>query len=70
MGHPLDGETSDCTQVTVEIARPGRRPITKSITVVESIGGGPLDLTAISEVVEDTARHAVREAYCNGRSAT
>lgn len=67
-GHPLDGQTSECTQVTVEIARPGRRPVTRSVTIVESYNGGTLNLPAIAEVVCGTARDAVEGAYSNGRT--
>lgn len=64
----MDGATSECTQVTVEVARPGRRPVTKSITIVESFKESSVDLSAIREIVEDLAHEAVTGAYSNGRT--
>lgn len=64
----MDGATSECTQVTVEVARPGRRPVTKSITIVESYKESSVNLSAILDIVEDLAQEAVTGAYNNGRT--
>lgn len=53
----------------MEIARPGRRPVTTSITIVESLGNGTVNIRGIMEAVEDTAREAVKGAYTHARSA-
>lgn len=69
MAHPLDGTRSECTQVTIEIARPGRSPLVKSITIMELLGNASqYDLPAMINVVEDMATNAMREAYCNDPS--